>query len=120
MVRICTSLSLPRWDGVPRVDTLLVDYLGADNAYTRAVTRKALCAAATRIWTPGVKCDHIIALNGSLGIGKSARKPYNNSKRSDRKSYAFYTPMNGDAVNHQLFASRTGNTAWFIISRIAP
>ena len=38
--------SLPEWDKVPRVDTLLVDYLGAgDTAYVRAVTRKTLCAA---------------------------------------------------------------------------
>ena len=29
------------WDGVPRVETLLVDYLGAeDTPYTRAVTRR--------------------------------------------------------------------------------
>ena len=35
------------WDGVPRIETLLVDYLGAeDTLYTRAVTRKALTAAA--------------------------------------------------------------------------
>ena len=35
------------WDGTPRVDTLLVDCLGAeDTAYTRAVTRKTLTAAA--------------------------------------------------------------------------
>lgn len=37
--------ALPEWDGVPRVDTLLIDYLGAeDNEYVRAVTRKTLCA----------------------------------------------------------------------------
>lgn len=37
--------ALPEWDGVPRVDTLLIDYLGAeDNSYVRAVTRKTLCA----------------------------------------------------------------------------
>ena len=41
--------ALPEWDGVPRVDTLLIDYLGAeDNSYVRAVTRKTLCAAVRR------------------------------------------------------------------------
>ena len=35
--------ALPEWDEIPRVDTLLVDFLGAaDNAYVRAVTRKTL------------------------------------------------------------------------------
>ena len=63
---------LPPWDGVHRVDTLLVDYLGAaDNAYTRSVTRKALCAAYARIMQPGIKFDSMIVLNGPQGIGKS-------------------------------------------------
>lgn len=63
---------LPDWDGIPRVDTLLIDYLGAaDNAYTRAVTRKTLCAAIARIRQPGIKFDNILVLNGAQGIGKS-------------------------------------------------
>ena len=64
--------SLPEWDGIPRVDTLLIDYLGAaDNAYVRAVTRKTLCAAVTRIYAPGTKFDTMLVLNGPQGIGKS-------------------------------------------------
>ena len=64
--------SLPQWDGVRRVDTLLIDYLGAqDNEYVRAVTRKILCAAYERVYQPGVKFDYIIVLNGDQGIGKS-------------------------------------------------
>ncbi|MEG0379619.1 MAG: hypothetical protein RR614_14175, partial [Eubacterium sp.] len=35
--------NLPEWDGVKRVDSLLIDCLGSDdNAYVRAVTRKTL------------------------------------------------------------------------------
>ncbi|WP_353067511.1 virulence-associated E family protein [Arcanobacterium hippocoleae] len=64
--------SLPAWDGVERVDTLLVDYLGAkDSAYTRAVTRKTLCAAIKRVQEPGCKFDSMLVLNGPQGIGKS-------------------------------------------------
>ena len=60
------------WDGVPRVDTLLVDYLGAeDNAYTRAVTRKTLAAAVARIYRPGCKFDYMLTLRGRQGLGKS-------------------------------------------------
>lgn len=64
--------SLPEWDKVPRVDTLLVDYLGAINtAYVRAVTRKTLCAAISRVLRPGCKFDSMLVLNGPQGVGKS-------------------------------------------------
>lgn len=64
--------SLPAWDGVPRVDSLFIDYLGAeDSAYTREVTRKALVAAVARVYDPGVKFDNMPVLVGPQGIGKS-------------------------------------------------
>jgi predicted P-loop ATPase len=64
--------SLPPWDGIGRAETILIDYLGAaDNSYTRAVTRKTLCAAVARVKHPGIKFDNILVLNGDQGIGKS-------------------------------------------------
>jgi putative DNA primase/helicase len=60
------------WDGIPRVDNLLIDYLGAeDSAYTKAVTRKALAAAVGRIFMPGIKFDYMLVLVGKQGLGKS-------------------------------------------------
>lgn len=60
------------WDGVPRLDTLFIDYLGADDSsYTRAVTRKMFVAAAARCFRPGCKFDQICILSGRQGIGKS-------------------------------------------------
>ena len=65
-------LTTLEWDGVLRLDTLLTDYLGAeDNAYTRAVARKSLTAAVARAMTPGVKYDYMPILAGPQGIGKS-------------------------------------------------
>ena len=65
-------LNLPKWDGVKRVDTLLVKYLGAeDNIYTREATRKTLVAAVARTMNPGIKFDTVLVLNGPQGIGKS-------------------------------------------------
>lgn len=64
--------ALPPWDGVPRVSTLLVDYLGAEDcSYVRAVTRKTLAAAVARVYRPGTKFDSILVLIGPQGIGKS-------------------------------------------------
>ncbi len=61
------------WDGEERLDTLLVDYLGAeDSAYTRAVTRKTFTGAVARILRPGCKFDYILTLSGPQGRGKSS------------------------------------------------
>ncbi len=66
-------LSSLEWDGVPRVDKLLIDYLGAeDTPFNRAVSRKTLCAATARIMQPGIKFDYMLVLIGSQGIGKSS------------------------------------------------
>ena len=60
------------WDGVERLDTLLIDYLGAeDTPYTRAVTRKTVCAAVQRAYHPGCKFDQMLVLTGPQGCGKS-------------------------------------------------
>ena len=64
--------ALPEWDGVSRVDKLLIDYLGAeDSTYTRAVTRKTLVGAVQRVLQPGCKFDTMLVLDGPPGIGKS-------------------------------------------------
>ncbi len=60
------------WDGVPRVDTLFIDYLGAEDCdYVRKVTRKELVAAVGRVFHPGIKFDYMLVLVGKQGIGKS-------------------------------------------------
>lgn len=61
-----------QWDGIPRLDTLLIDFFGADDtSYTRAVTRKFLVAAVARVYQPGVKFDTMPVLSGPQGCGKS-------------------------------------------------
>jgi len=60
------------WDGVKRVETLLTDYLGAeDTIYTRAVIKTHLVAAVARVMQPGCKYDTMLTLTGPQGIGKS-------------------------------------------------
>lgn len=60
------------WDGIPRLDTLLIDYLGAqDTPYIRAITRKTLIAAIRRTFRPGTKFDTVLVLAGPQGAGKS-------------------------------------------------
>ena len=63
---------LPAWDGKKRLETLLIDYLGAeDSSYVRAVTRKTLVAAVARVYEPGIKFDTVLVISGPQGVGKS-------------------------------------------------
>lgn len=61
------------WDGVPRLDTWLQKYLGAegDPNYLAAVSRKTLCAMIARVMRPGIKYDQVLILEGLQGVGKS-------------------------------------------------
>lgn len=61
-----------KWDGVERVDGLLIDYFGAeDNIYTREAMRRTAVGAVARVFNPGVKFDTSIILYGPQGCGKS-------------------------------------------------
>ena len=65
-------LTALEWDKTPRLDTVLSDYLGADDTpYTRAVARKSLTAAVARVMQPGCKYDYVPVFVGPQGIGKS-------------------------------------------------
>lgn len=77
------------WDGEPRLDTWLTDYLGARpsdsiddegeetqelkdwDAYIRAVGSKWLISAIARIYQPGCKVDTSLILEGKQGARKS-------------------------------------------------
>lgn len=60
------------WDGVERIETLLIEYLGAeDSLYTRFIMKKWLVAGVKRIYNPGSKFDYMPILSGKQGVGKS-------------------------------------------------
>lgn len=64
------------WDGKPRLDRWLYAAFDADGDeqpdYVRAVGTRVPVAAVRRIFHPGCKFDHLMVLEGSQGIGKSA------------------------------------------------
>jgi putative DNA primase/helicase len=61
------------WDGVPRIDTWLVDYAGCeDGEWARAIGRKTLVAAVARALRPGCKADTVLVLEGPQGRQKSS------------------------------------------------
>lgn len=60
------------WDGMPRVDRWLIEYLGApDTEYTRKAGRYWLIAAVARVMKYPIKADCVLILEGPQGLGKS-------------------------------------------------
>lgn len=63
---------VPRWDGVPRIDTFFPRYFrSANTAYTQAVGAYAWTALAGRVLKPGCKADMVPLLIGPGGTGKT-------------------------------------------------
>lgn len=61
-----------RWDGIPRIDTWLIEYGGApDTPYHRAISAIPLIAAVRRIRCPGCKYDEMLVLESDQGMNKS-------------------------------------------------
>lgn len=61
-----------KWDGVPRLETLIIDFVGAeDTPLNRAITRIHFTAAVRRVREPGCKYDLCPILRGNQGAGKS-------------------------------------------------
>jgi predicted P-loop ATPase len=68
MLNDCQS----KWDGVKRIDTWVIDYLGCkDTPLNRAIGHLVLIAACRRARVPGCKFDQITVLEGEEGKDKS-------------------------------------------------
>jgi len=63
-----------KWDGEPRLQIWLLDYLNAtgDTVYLAAVGRKFLISAVARVMQPGCQADHVLALEAPQGAGKTS------------------------------------------------
>ena len=61
-----------KWDGKPRIDTVMTDYLGVDpTEYNVSAFRVFLQGAIRRAYKPGCKFDYMLVLTGKQGDGKS-------------------------------------------------
>ena len=70
---VCDYLHALDWDGTPRLDTWLTQYLGAkDSLYVQAVGSRFLISAVARVEQPGCKADQVLILEGPQGILKSS------------------------------------------------
>lgn len=60
------------WDGVPRVEKFLIDFMGAaDSEYHRAIAKYYWTALAGRALVPGIKADMVPIAVGAQGARKT-------------------------------------------------
>lgn len=65
-------ISTLKWDGKPRIGTLFVKYLGAeDSPYIRECERLMFSGGIHRAFCPGCKFDCVVVLQGNQGGGKT-------------------------------------------------
>jgi predicted P-loop ATPase len=61
------------WDGIPRLNSWISDYLGAEQSgYVSDVSRCVMIGAVARVSNPGCKVDNMPIFEGLQGIGKSS------------------------------------------------
>jgi putative DNA primase/helicase len=67
------------WDGTPRLDEWLFQYLGActpehplGDALVRSIGAKWMLSAVARTFEPGCQVDHVLVLEGTQGVRKSS------------------------------------------------
>lgn len=106
---VCADL----WDGVERIDTIGIDYLGVpDEPYYREAMRCMMIASVARIFEPGCKFDFAIILEGATGIRKSSfiKALY----RSE-----WFGELDTDLSNKQQVAETIGGKAVVELSELA-
>lgn len=61
------------WDGVPRLDTMFIHWLGAEDCeLNREITRLWMMGAVDRAMRPGHQFDSVLVFCGEQGIGKTS------------------------------------------------
>ena len=88
------------WDGVPRVETMLHDWLGAEDIpLYRQYCKLWMYAAVKRAYEPGCKWDNILVCVGKQGDGKTEffkrlGKEWNTSNKFDVSNKDYINKLN--------------------------
>lgn len=67
--------SLPLWDGIPRLETLIIRHLHAEDdtdGLNREFTKRWFLGAMTRAFQPGCQFDYMLVLEGAQNLGKTS------------------------------------------------
>lgn len=62
------------WDGIPRLDRILNDTMGAEDCgdgYIQEIGKNLVMSAVMRVIKPGCKQDHVMVIEGKQGVEKS-------------------------------------------------
>ena len=96
-------ISSVQWDGVPRIESLLETYFGAEpSEYTRKISKGQCLGSIARCMEPGVKWDHILILEGEQRTGKS--------HGLELLYYDYYVAVNMSLASDQL--ARKVTSSW--------
>lgn len=104
-----------RWDGTPRMETLFIDWLGAeDNELNRQMTKKWLMAAIKRVIQPGCQFDNMIILQCAEGGGGKTTLVKRLGLNFGDGVENYYNELLGSSIDNEKFTVNTMDESWII------
>lgn len=93
---------LSQWDGIPRMETVFIDWLGAeDTKLNREMTRKWFLAAVKRAFIPGCQFDNMIILQCAEGGGGKTTLIKRLGRCFDNNNDHFYAELYGNDIEDE-------------------
>lgn len=107
--------NLPQWDGIPRMETVFIDWLGAeDTPLNREMTRKWFLAAVKRVLKQGCQFDNIIILQCPEGGGGKTTLIKRLGLYDENNEDNFYVELYGNDIADEKVIAEKLKEAWIV------
>lgn len=107
--------NLPQWDGIPRMETVFIDWLGAENTkLNREMTRKWFLGAIKRVIYPGCHFEGMIILQCPEGGGGKTTLIKRLGLYDENNKTNFYTELLGNDIADEKLIAEKLKEAWIV------
>jgi len=107
--------NLPQWDGIPRMETVFIDWLGAeDTKLNREMTRKWFLGAVKRVLIPGCQFEGMIILQCPEGGGGKTTLIKRLGLYDENNKDSFYIELFGNDLADEKVIAEKLKEAWIV------
>lgn len=107
--------NLPQWDGIPRMESVFIDWLGAeDSKLNREMTRKWFLGAVKRVLIPGCHFEGMIILQCPEGGGGKTTLIKRLGLYDENNKNNFYIELFGNDIADEKVIAEKLKEAWIV------